>query len=377
MKYNFDYINPQIEAETRRQASINRLVDRKLSYQEFDNAFVLPSKDLWKDGKCPGGVVTADGVFVESSAWHEGNRCCAYDFDTSLCRADSRTVIYMGFYNPCWGHAITDNLKKLWFLDTEEGHQMLDEGAVPIYITISNLPMPKYIHRLFQLAGVSLADFEHVTELTRFSRIIVPDNSFIADRGQRYFTSQYVDIIERIKQNVSPTVQPTGKIYFTRTGIKSTRERGESDIEKVFQKKGYKIISPEKESVDEQIRLLAGCDAFAATEGSVSHNAVFCPAHTPVTIIRKCNDVNKYQMAVNEVADVDVTYVDAHCSIMTPKDSPWVGPFYLCVNRNLERWAGHHIFHLNRRLRPSWWAYLNQQKRWYNRLQRVLGKIKL
>jgi len=58
MKYNFDYINPQIEAETRRQASINRLVDWKLSYQEFDNAFVLPSKDVWKDGKCPGGVVT-------------------------------------------------------------------------------------------------------------------------------------------------------------------------------------------------------------------------------------------------------------------------------------------------------------------------------
>ena len=177
-----------MDSITRKEAAVHRFLDKNLSYQEFDNAYVLPSKDLWKDGKCFGGVVTKEGDFVESSAWHEGKRCDKYKFNESDAVRRVEMAIYMGFYNPCWGHAITDNLKKLWFLETDKCKELLEQGAKLIYLTIDNQPMAQYIYRLFALAGVDMSKFELITDLSRFVRIVVPDNSFIADNGQRYFT---------------------------------------------------------------------------------------------------------------------------------------------------------------------------------------------
>lgn len=364
---------------TRKEASVHRFLDKNFSCQEFDNAYVLPSKDLWKDGKCFGGVVTNAGDFIESSAWHEGKRCDKYEFNEIDAIRRDETAIYMGFYNPCWGHAITDNLKKLWFLKTDKCKELLEQGAKLIYLTIDNQPMPKYIYRLFALVGVDLSKFELITDLSRFARIIVPDNSFIADNGQRYFTRPYVDTIAKIKANVisQNTVYPEcpEKIYFTRTQLKSNRDIGEESIEKVFTKRGYTVVAPEQHSVDEQIQMLMHCKSFAATEGSISHNAVFCEPGTDIVIIRKCNDVNKYQMAVNEVANVNVTYIDAHHSTKVPKNAPWVGPFYLYINSKVETFYGGRIFHFPRVLTLSWWLYYYNDSVLLKRLKRLKNRI--
>lgn len=363
-----------MDSITRKEAAVHRFLEKKLSYQEFDNAYVLPSKDLWKDGKCFGGVVTANGDFVESSAWHEGKRCDKYEFNESDVIRRDDTCIYMGFYNPCWGHAITDNLKKLWFLKTDKCKDLLAQGAKVIYLTIDNQPMPQYIYRLFALAGVDLSKFELVVDISRFAKIIIPDNSFIADSGQRYFTQPYVDTIAKIKANaISQSKIYPEKIYFTRTQLKSNRDIGEESIEKVFKKKGYTIIAPEQHSVDEQIQMLMHCKLFAATEGSISHNAVFCEPGTDVAIVRKCNDVNKYQMAVNEVADVNVTYIDAHHSTKAPKSAPWVGPFFLYLNSNVRKWANLILLSSPYNFTISWWRYKLNDNSLLKRIFRKFG----
>lgn len=378
MTYNFSYIFPEMDSITRKEAAVRRFLDKELSYQEFENAYVLPSKDLWKDGKCFGGVVTKEGDFVESSAWHEGKRCDKYEFNESDAVRRVEMTIYMGFYNPCWGHAITDNLKKLWFLKTDKCKELLEQGAKLIYLTIDNQPMPKYIYRLFALAGVDMSEFELVTDLSQFKKIVIPDNSFIADNGQRYFTRPYVDTIAMIKANAisQNTVYPE-KIYFTRTRLKSNRDIGEESIEKVFKKKGYTIIAPEQHSVDEQIQMLTHCKSFAATEGSISHNAVFCEHGSDVVIVRKCNDVNKYQMAVNEVADVNVTYIDAHHSTKVPKDAPWVGPFFLYINDNMKEWAEIPMFILPLIFNKKWWSYNFSDSFLLKKISRIVNRIKV
>ncbi|MDO4497753.1 MAG: glycosyltransferase 61 family protein [Bacteroidales bacterium] len=375
MTYNFNYIFPQMGEETLKQASVHRRIDKTLGCQCFENAYVLPSKDLWKDGKCFGGVVTQENAFVESSAWHEGKRCDKYDFDPAQAKHESSVAIYMGFYFSCWGHAITDNLKKLWFLETNECKSLIKQGAKLIYLTTNNSPQPAYVKRLFQLAGVNLDDFILVTEITRFDKIFVPDNSFIADEGQRFFTQPYIETINRIKWNVSAMLSGTetlpSKIYFTRTHIKSLRDWGEKSIERAFQKKGYTVIAPEEETVEAQIAFMMHCTHFATTEGSISHNVVFCEPGVEIAIVRKCNDVNKYQMAVNEVADVNVTYIDAHHSTKTPEKSPWVGPFYLCKNRNLAAYLHLSCF-IPYWLQPSWWIYNIQDTRLFKRIHNRL-----
>lgn len=243
-----------------------------------------------------------------------------------------------------------------------------------IYLTIDNLPQPNYVKRLFNLAGVDITDFELITEITQFEKIYVPDNSFIADNGQRYFTQPYIDTINSIKHSVASLSNKNNypnKIYFTRTHIQSKRDFGEQSVENLFKKKGYVIIAPEEHSVEEQIAFLMNCSHFATTEGSISHNVVFCSKGTDVVIIRKCYDVNKYQMALNEVADANVTYIDAHNSIKTPDNAPWVGPFFMYPNKYIERFFGENCLYY-RQLDPKWWLYNIQDTPLY---KRIMNKI--
>lgn len=376
MTYDFRHINREIAELTKTEASVERLRSVNLSSHTYEDAFVLPSKDLWVDGKCHGGVVTRENQFVESSAWHEGKRCDKYDFSHEEATPVSSTVIYLGFFNSVWGHALTDNIKKLWFLFTEEYKQLSEQGAKIIYITAGNQTLPKYAVRLLELCGVDTTQLHHVTEVTRFSKIVVPDNSFIADNGERFYTKEYRQTIDRIKSNASRcALAKVDKIYFTRTNLKGIRDFGEKQIENTFRKMGYTIVSPEQYSVDEQIFMLSHCTHFAATEGSVSHGAVFCASGTNVAIVRKVNDVNKYQMAINAVADLNVTYIDAHHSTQASPQSPWVGPFYLCINNNLERYVGHKLFHLPLCLMPSWWHYNLLNKYIYKKLMHVKNRF--
>ena len=59
-----------------------------------------------------------------------------------------------------------------------------------------------------------------------------------------------------------------------------------------------------------------------------------------LVIIRKADYLNGYQSALNEAANVNVIYIDSHKSIMAPKKSPWTGPFFLYISRQLSDFAG-------------------------------------
>lgn len=373
MKICLDYINQEMYEETNRESSVHRKLDVELGREILSEAYILPNFEPWKDGKCYGGIVDADGNFKMSSAWHEGARCDAYDFDRNSVDYLDMTIIYMGILSSCWGHAITDNLKKLWYLKTDECSKYVSDGAKVVYLTIGNSEMPQYVHELLELAGAKLCDMTKMSSITKVKTIILPDNSFVADDGQRYFTETYRHTINEIKSRIRCNQSKIDKIYFTRTKVNDWRDYGEAEIEEVFRKKGYTIISPEQHGVGEQISMMMSCRHFAATEGSVSHNVVFCEPGTEVTIIRKVNDVNKYQMAVNEVADVDVTYVDAHNSVRASKKAPWGGPFFMCINRNIERYFGHLILSLPLWMRFSWWGYLYYDNRIVKGVKRRLS----
>lgn len=376
MNYNFSYIYPEMDSITRKEADVHRLLDKDLSYQEFDDAFVLPSKDLWKNGKCYGGVVTKGGDFVESSAWHEGQRCDKYDFVESDAVVRKEVAVYMGFYFACWGHSITDNLKKLWFLNSDLYEKLGYENVRFIYLSVDNKPMPAYVKRLFELAGVNIDTFELITDLSKFDKVIVPDNSFIADNGQRYFTAQFKNLINRMKGNClkNDDIYPE-KVYFTRTQLKGQRDIGEESIERIFKKNGYTVFAPEKIPVDMQIQLMCHCKAFAATEGSISHNVLFCNPGVEVAVIRKCNDVNKYQMACNEIADANVTYLDVHRSTKVPKEAPWAGPFYLYVNKNAARFFGYGVS-FPHYLHHDWYLYMWNGSSMQKFCSRAINKVK-
>lgn len=272
-----------------------------------------------------------------------------------------------------YGHTFTDNLKKLWYLRTPEAIRLIEHGAKVVYVTTGNQELKEYTIKFFELAGFAPNSWTHVTSITRCKTCIIPEDSFgcedIAVGG--FFTQEYKTIISEIKDAIvekNESISYPEKIYFTRTGIpnNSWREIGEDRVEKVFRDKGFTIISPEKLSIEEQLRYLISCKEFATTEGSISHGAVFCQEGTVVYIIRKVDQINHYQLVMNEVANLNVTYIDAHNSIQANPRIKNYGPFYIYYTPELKLFYGKFIFSLPLLLQPSWW--------WYNVKNRKIVK---
>lgn len=345
MQYNLSYISKS-DCQLKKLHK-DYIYKNKLNHITLSDAYIIPWNNTNKKSR-GGGIVSKNREFHLSSAWHEGYSS-GYKFDTSNVEYRNETVIYIGCLYHIWGHAITDNLKKIWYLYNTNQNKKL------VYITVNNEPLPSYIYELFELAGIDLHKAEHITQITKFKEIINPDNSIININEERYFTKEFTQVINIIKSQV-PT-KNIGKIYFTRTHLRQNRDIGEVKIEKAFQKKGYTIIAPEEYSIKEQLSMLKGCTAFAATEGSISHSSIFCKPEIEVILLRKVDYINPYSCFINQMCSLNVTYIDIHHSTLSPKEYPWRGPFYLYITNGLSKYLGMYGIHLPYFLHLSWYEY--------------------
>jgi len=359
--YCLDYVKPSSQEDILSITGNSLCIDRDLGFQEYRNAYVVPA-DM-SQAHFHRGILAEDGNIVQQSLLFEGfedDWGDSVDEESAIVR--NETVIYLGWLEPVWGHILTDCLKKLWFLKTEACQRLLAEGAKLIAAIPWN---SKALRDIFALLDIPFDSIEIIGQLTQFGNIIVPDNSFIATRDdRRYYTKEYKDVITQIFNKI-PASETTGKLYFTRTGFKTgsfwnRREYGEETIVRVFKKMGYQIVRPENNSTIENLTLLRNCESFASTEGSISHNVLFCKPGTPVVIARKVDYTNRWQLVCNEVSQVDVTYIDTHQSVIS---RGCLGPFYMCVTKQLEAFYGHHILHVSHYVKPSFWWYLVQNRR--------------
>ena len=378
--FNLSFIaDTPMKEELERQETSDHFFDEILHTLSFENAIVLPSLNYNEDGMLPGGILTCSGEYLEESGYHEGN-CCKYNFNKDLVETDESTVVYVGFFLNCYGHGFTDNIKKIWYLSTPEFEAIKKDVSI-IYITERNEPMPNWQKEIFSLAGIDTSTWIHVSRITKYKKIIIPQNSIRSEKTKlsrfRSFSLYYRNTIDRIIQSVSNEGAIFEKIYFTRTANNIWwRECGEERIEKMFRKYGYQIISPESLSVKEQIRLLKNCSFFASTEGSCAHNSIFCKPYTNVTIIRKADYCNSYQCMIDVFANLKVTYIDAHHSIRNNKQLPMSGPFYLYASKELHNYFGESFYY------PYWcdilfWVYAKDKWYWYHKLKNILKRAKL
>jgi len=372
MKFNISYIREEDKCSAQRLLSTRKCLDKTLSAQKFSNALVLPFR---QDSQL-GGVVSEDGIFVNSTSVYEERKVGYYEYCESKVIMDNTRVVYLGLLLSIYGHAITDNIKRVWwFRDKKKG---IDYDKV-VYIANWDGCSPAHVKRVFELANISIEDFEQILEPTRFREVIVPDNSFIHHEGLKYYTSHFLETIQTIKNKVLSDKQWPLKIYFTRTKVQDgwRRDTGETSLEKVFKKQGFTILSPESHSVDDQIAMMVHCKEFVSTEGSIAHNTIWCKPGTKAVLLRKANVINVWQAAINEIADLDVTYIDAHKSIRTNRQFPMIGPFYMCITPHLERYVGQPIFRIPVCLRPSWFRYKYQidSTLFYRKSRSIISKI--
>ncbi len=340
--YNLDYIDSAYLDLLKENTGINYLSNNKLKCQIIDRGYILPAKFVEgiPYGGPVGGVFTSDKEFIPNTLlmidgeWYETQ-------DEEIIFEDE-TVLYIGTLVSGWGHFITDCLKQMWFLLTPEYHKLKAENIKLVCNVIPGFRFNSNHIALLSMIGLDVNDIHFISKPSRFKKIFLPETSFTLlkiaedDYRGRYFTNEYLDLINHITAQI-PDSARYEKIYYSRTNLHDSRDVGEKDIEKLFKSMGFKIVKPEKLTFEEQLSILQGCKCFAATEGSVSHNAIFLKEGTKTIIFRKYWGVNDYQLTINCAKKLNVTYVDAHLS--APKIDGFGGPFFLYVNEHVREFA--------------------------------------
>lgn len=372
MTYHFQYISEDLRKMIEPAASRSHRFDGKLDVRVQSDAFVAPYVDWERSIGC---VLDKNGEAVKDSECLEWKEDGTY-YTPGQGRRENKDAIFLGFILTVFGHSFTDDLRKLWFVKTPLFKSLVAKGVDVVYTTSWNLPIPEAVKEIILLSGYDISKARHISELTHYNNIYIPDNCCKATPWGRVYSQEYKQLIHQILGSMRGIrVSSPEKLYFTRSKFSAgnKKEYGERAIERVFSRLGFTIVSPEDYSVEEQIQMVGSCRSFAATEGSVAHLSLFCRPGTEVFIINKVNYLNFHQVMINEFADLDVTYIEAHHSSKADPRHPWWGPFYLYITRHLEHFAGHRILHLPYWMCPSYWAYTrNILFRFYNKGRKIL-----
>ena len=334
--------------------NVDHFVDKQLSFREIHNGYLIPHKINSNEG----GIFDSEGSYVKGSSYIEGvhhtfrKSLKESSVDLSQTTAERgisisdaehkhSTVVFIGALIKVWGHFITDSMRLLWFLRSMEYRENFADCEL-VYFPASGFQLKGDWLRMFEILGINTSLVTPVTELTRYDRIILPDESFfMTSDGTRYFTSEYVDTINIVRDFAIAHSHPAHgkKIYFSHAKYRGTGiPYGEERLEKYFASKGYEIIpEPGDLGLDEELNALVNCESFASTVGSCSHNMVFCRDNTEIILIPRANYLTGYQVAIDQVHTQNIHYIDSSFSFFASTD-PWSGPFLYFISSNLRKY---------------------------------------
>ena len=320
-------------------------LDKKLGFQIIENGMILPHKKVSGTWFGLGGIVDNNNKYIpSSSSWYMWDK--SYLPPPESIEHSTETVIYLNYFFYVWGHCITDNIRRVWFLKSDAFKNEFKDCPI-VYIawngiTIKNSPDFK---RLLEILEVDVDSLQEITKPTQFKRIILPDESFDSPFYKiPGFTNEYHEHIDRIrnfglKHGMPPSCK---KIYFFH-GKKG--QFGEERLAEYFKSKGYEIINPEKPRLtfDEELNLLVNCESFASNGGSGAMNVIFLRDGTETIIIPRIASLaekpyDSYQQIVNQVHPLKITYIDATLSIFGTNSA--AGRWLYIISEQLKRFFG-------------------------------------
>ncbi len=301
--------------------NIERFVDDKLGYQIIEQGTILPHEKIidgqrTKDGWGYGGIIDKNNKGIASSLVHLG---AGSFYIPEEVQHNSETVIYLGMFAKTWGHCITDNINRLWFLKSDYFKNQFKNCPL-VYLlctkdSVFSLESHKSFRRLLEILEIDISKLKLIKQPTQFEKIILPSQSFYLHwKDGRQFTKEYREMISCVRnfalKNRTPT--STKKIYY----FHGARQFGEQYLAEYFRSKGYEIIRPERLTLDEQLNLLINAESFASTIGSCSHNSVFLRNGTETILIPRASEAaNGYQMTLDRVNPLNINYVDSTLSL--------------------------------------------------------------
>lgn len=358
---NIDYLyNPDAVKDSFNK---NYFLDKKLGFQVIEHGTILPYQRIidgksTTDGWGYGGIVDNEGKFVKSS--HVVYGVGSYYTPQEPIQRSPETVIYLGMFHSTWGHFITDNMSRIWFLKSELMNQFKNCPIVYLLCTkiVSSFTLEsrKDVCRFLEILEVDVYKLRLVEQPTQFDKIILPDESFNCCRR---YTNEYRETIDCLKNFALKNRTPISnkKFYF----YHGMRQIGEERLAEYFKSNGYEIISHEQRSnFDEELNLLIQCESFASNIGSISHNSVFLRDGTEAVFIPRGvgAHLNPYQMSLNEFNSINAYYLDSTLALF---GNEYTNLLYI-ISRQLKRFFG-----------DKWYGYEEQDFK--NFLQHVKNSI--
>ncbi len=320
----------------------------KEAFSKLDSSYLI-KKDLQVRVYQNVVLVPNRGIFYSNGKMVSGTHFYDWVEDLQLPPIKSyneiEEAVFVGCLHTCWGHSLTDSIRRMWFLQDSR----YDFSHLPYLCLIEAQGM---VQNQIDLINC-IIPFERITSIqkpTYVKKLHIPDYSFSAyntiNHEKGFYTQQYQQLREIIIAKglglpYLPTYLPTyEKIYFSRSEFKGRKvEIGEKSIEEAFVQMGFTVLHPEKLSFVEQCYYLQNCTHFATTEGTPAHNIFFCKPHTSVIIIKKYFHVNTYQHLLNEISNANIIYIDAHLSCMVRRQTPEAGPAFMYRSPHILQYA--------------------------------------
>ncbi|MCD2498725.1 glycosyltransferase 61 family protein [Microbacterium nymphoidis] len=317
----------------------NRRIQHDLSVQIVDDGIILPlraardSRQSWE-----GGVTDATGGFVAGHTFHPARshrRNVIRGYEPEQVRRVEGVALYAGGIRPDqFGHFLTESLARLWWAigNNIESMKVAFNRTYPVGIDHPNFSL---VERL----GISREQIVIVDEPMQFDKVVVPDQSFYLGNGEYHDNLRF--IYDSIRDSVSPGA--VEKIYFTRRRLVNrtteTRELNEEMLEDFYQRRGYKVVSPETLPLAEQISLIAGAKEIASTAGTLSHLVVFAQDGVNQSVLlRHPRSLSvEGQWGLSQMRAANIRIVDALLSLLP--GSHTVGVVYFSKSSHFVEYA--------------------------------------
>ena len=326
----YQYLRPKKAAALKRWHESAFEVRENLDVWKGENATILP---LRKDPELQfgrGGVVDADGNYVELSGiplrvWN------CYPFENAEYR--DQKVVYCGYMINQWGHFLIEGVCRLWYF-------LEKDPSIDKYIFFLGENEQREIkgnyREFLELLGI-WDKIEFINKPITYREVLVPE---LALKCLTYYSPKFREMFDVVAENVvvDPSWKPQEKIYYSRgqfaKGIPF--EFGYDMLDEFFSQNGYTVLYPEKVPLSQMIFYIRNCKVVASLSGSLPHNMFFARNGQTVEILERCTINDDNQVDVNRIRQLHVVPIDANIPVYPIN---FVGPFIMGYTPELQKFA--------------------------------------
>lgn len=268
-----------------------RVYNSKPDVNVYHDAIYIPQKDYF-DGNF--GVFTREGYLIPQSGYYQKfppelkgqPYWCdplSYSYQEYI-----DECIYVGSPSPQFGHFITEFISRLWYCGGDDIHsQLLTHTPLPLEFIFGH----KWAADFIALSGLKSEQFLAPKNPVRIKKLIVPSPSFMEDNFAYRIFSDYCN---KIGENIKKTEKlfHNEKIYLTRENIScgTVRLIEESFLTQILvEKYNFRIISPENQTLFEQINNFRNNNIVSGILGSAFHSSIFAKEPKFISISLKKN----------------------------------------------------------------------------------------